>query len=132
MKGPMQIKTGKCYSLMLFCLKIKCIKIRTTYSFPNISALHFTNVYNLLSCYYNGRIVICQYQGVTLRNNKLFWEVFVNISAVIRAMLWLLLWLKLNFCSINFKKNKYNMGAFWFCYLGYESPVLSNRVSKLH
>ena len=29
MKGPMQIKRGKCYSLMLLCLKINCINIRT-------------------------------------------------------------------------------------------------------
>ena len=29
MKGPMQIKTDKCYSLMLFCLKINCINLRT-------------------------------------------------------------------------------------------------------
>ena len=49
------------------------------------------DAYNLLSCYHNGRIVICQFQGVTLRNNdKLFWEFFVNLSAVIREMLWLL------------------------------------------
>ena len=94
---------------------------------------HFTNVCNLLSCYHNGRIVICRYQGVTLRNNnKLFWEFFLNLSAVIRAMLWLLVWLKLNFYSSNFKKNKYNMGAFWYCYLEFKTPVRSNGVSKLH
>ena len=29
MKGPMRIKGGKCYSLMLLCLKINCINIRT-------------------------------------------------------------------------------------------------------
>ena len=53
-----------------------------------VSAPHFTNVHNLLSCYHNVRIVICRYQGVTLRNNdKLFREFFVNLSAVIRARL---------------------------------------------
>ena len=55
--------------------------------FSNISARHFTNVYNF-SCYHNGRIMICRHQGVTLRNNdKLSWEFFVNLSAVIRARL---------------------------------------------
>ena len=94
-------------------------------SFPNISACHFTNVCNLLSCYHNGRIVICRYQGVTLRNNNnLFWEFFLNLSAVIRAMLELLIWLKLNFYSRNFKNNKYNMGAFWCCYLEFEPPYV--------
>ena len=29
MKGPMQIKRDKCYSLMLLCLKISCINLRT-------------------------------------------------------------------------------------------------------
>ena len=29
MKGPMYIKRDKCYSLMLFCLKINCINLRT-------------------------------------------------------------------------------------------------------
>ena len=29
MKGPMQIRRGECYSLMLLCLKINCINIRT-------------------------------------------------------------------------------------------------------
>ena len=28
MKGPMQIKRGKCYSLMLLCLKINCIRTK--------------------------------------------------------------------------------------------------------
>ena len=28
MKGPMEIKRGKCYSLMLLCLKIKSINMR--------------------------------------------------------------------------------------------------------
>ena len=34
MKGPMQIKRGKSYSLMLFCLKINCINIRTKKKSP--------------------------------------------------------------------------------------------------
>ena len=34
--------------------------------FSNISGRHF-NVCNLFSCYHNGRILICQYQGVMLR-----------------------------------------------------------------
>ena len=114
--------------------QINKVPTKTTQSsFPNISPRHFTNVYNLLSCYHNGRIVICRYQEVTLRNkNKLCWEFFVNLSAVITAMLWLLASLKLNFYSSNFKKNKYNMSAFWYCCLEFKTPVRSNGVSKLH
>ena len=114
--------------------QINKVPTKTTQSsFPNISPRHFTNVYNLLSCYHNGRIVICRFQGVTLRNNdKLFWEFFVNLSSVIKAMLWWLVKLKVNFYSSNFKKNKYNVGAFWYCYLKFKTPVPSNGVSKLH
>ena len=31
MKGPMQIKSGKCYSLMLLCLKINCINMSSKF-----------------------------------------------------------------------------------------------------
>ena len=31
MKGPMQIKSGKCYSLMLPCLKINCINMSSKF-----------------------------------------------------------------------------------------------------
>ena len=140
----MQIKRGKCYSFMLLSKNQlykhknqinKVPNISTLHSafFPNISARHFTNVYNLLSCYHNGRIVICRYQEVTLKNsNKLCWEFFVNLSAVITAMFWLLAPLKINFYSSNFKKKKYNMGAFWYCYLEFKRSVHSIGVSKLH
>ena len=101
--------------------------------FSKYVSRHFTNVYNLLSSYHNGRIVICRFQGVTWRNNdQLFWEFFVNLSAVIRAMWWLLVEIKVNFYSNNFKKSKYNMGTFWYCYLEFKTPVRSNDVSKLH
>ena len=90
--------------LMLLCLKVNCINLRTKQtkflrlssktpwsSFPNISPLHFTSVCKLLSCYHNGRILIYQYQGVVLRNNDmLFWQFFVNPSAIIRTRSWLL------------------------------------------
>ena len=29
MKGPVQIESDKCYSLMILCLKINCINLRT-------------------------------------------------------------------------------------------------------
>ena len=74
----------KCYSLMLLCLKINCINLRskrrkslpssrktTQNFFPNISARHFSNVCNLLSCYHNSRILIYRYQRVILRNNDM-------------------------------------------------------------
>ena len=46
---------------------------KTTWSsFPIISARDFT-VCNLHSCYHNGRVFICSYQGVILsKNEKLF------------------------------------------------------------
>ena len=58
-------------------------------AFRNLGA--FTNVCNLLLCYHNDRILICRYQGVMLTNNvKLFWEILVNLSVIIKARLWLL------------------------------------------
>ena len=89
-KGLMQIKRSKCYWLMLLYLKINCINKR----------------YNARLCFPDTR----------RSDDKLFWEFFVNISAVIRAMLRLLTQLKVNFYSSNFKKNKYEMGVFWYCY----------------
>ena len=140
MTGPMQIKRGKCYSFMLLSKNQlykhknqinKVPNISTLHSafFPNISARHFTNVYNLLSCYHNGKIVICRLQGVTWRNNnKLFWEFFLNLFSLNVMIISLI---EVNFYSSNFKKNKYNMGAFRYCYVEFKTPVRSNAVSKL-
>ena len=87
MKGPVQIKRGKFYSLsinlpknQLYKHKNQINKVPTICKQDDIELFskyictrHFTNVDNLLSCYHNGRTVICRYQGVTLRNNnKLF------------------------------------------------------------
>ena len=78
MKGPIQIKREKCYSLMLLCLKINCIKLRTKYtkslpssskttksSFPNIqiflrvillmSAIYFRVIIMVVFCFANTR-----------------------------------------------------------------------------
>ena len=81
MKGQTQAKRSKCHSLLLLCLKINCINIRTKStkylpsaskttqsSFAIISASHF-DVCNLLSYFHNGRIWICRYQGVMWMNN---------------------------------------------------------------
>ena len=96
--------------------------------YSNISARHFTDVCNLLSCYHNGSILFCQYQGVMLRNNDmLFWGFFVNLLAIIRARLWLLSWLWVNFYSSNFKRNKHAVGSFWYCCFG----IQNSRILKL-
>ena len=101
--------------------------------FSNISARHF-NVCNLFSCYHNGRILICQYQGVMLRGNvKLFCQFFVNFL-IIRTRLWLLAWSKVNFYPCNFKKNKWPFSLLLLNIVTLEirTPVHSNCVSKFH
>ena len=78
MKVPMQIQRGKCYSLMLlsknqlYKYQNQINEVPTTNKwddieifFKYISARHFTNVYNLLLRFRNGRIVICRCQGVS-------------------------------------------------------------------
>ena len=73
--------------------------------FSNYFCTSFFNVCNLLSCYHNGRILICRYQGVMLgKKVKLF---FVNFAIIIRARLRLLAKSSVNSYSSNFKKNKY-------------------------
>ena len=134
----MQIKRGKCYSLMLLCLKINCINITKKSPYHPQAGRHralfqiYLHVILLMSaiCFHVTIMVgfwfadtrgLCWgiIPGIMFRNNdKLFWEFFINLLAIIRAMFLLLAQLKENFYSSNFKKNKYEMGAFWYCYFG--------------
>ena len=67
------------------------LNLSMLFIFIFISTLTNIRQINLLSCYNNGRIFICRYQGVILRNNDmLFWEFFVNLSVIIRPRLWFL------------------------------------------
>ena len=58
------------------------VKSQTGLSSLRVSCERALNVCGLLSCYYSGRILICRYQGVMLRNNvKFFCQFFVNFFA---------------------------------------------------
>ena len=87
MKGPMQNKKDKGYSLILLS-KNQLYKLRQINKaptiikqddmefFPKCFCTSFTNVCNLLSCYHNSRILICRYQGVMLGIMICYFESF--------------------------------------------------------
>ena len=87
MKGPKQIERGKCYSLMLLCLKFNCVNIRiklaksqpsaieTTLSlFPAISEGHF-----LISLIYFRVIIMVGFWFIDTRG--LCWEITLSCFA---------------------------------------------------
>ena len=98
------------------------------------TSFSWCHVYNVLSCYHNRRIFICRYQGVMLRNNDmLFWEFFLNFSAIIETKVMIIRLIKSKFLLKQFLI-RINMRwvLFHIVILEFRIPVHSNCVSKFH
>ena len=124
---------------MLLYLKINCVNIRAKVptiskqdDFPNISNFPkvlfqtFLHVILLKFTIYFCVIIMVKFWFADTRG--LCWgitiqEFLVNLLAMIRSRIRLLASLKkVNCYSSNSKKNKYEIGGFWYCYYGIQNP----------
>ena len=105
----------------LYKLKNQVKKVPTIIKQDDIDFFPILRVILLFAIYFSF-IIMVGYQGVMLTNkDMLFWDLFVNISAIIRTRLWLSAKLLVDFYSSDFKKNEYEVSAFWCCYFGIQN-----------